>query len=315
MKNLETKTIHAFEQNPEKEFTAPLIADFIMENFKQECREMQRTSTQFLETDDDVKKQITRELYRLNNNKPFHELIPSVVKLDQKPMAFMYVANANINDQPMAEIDDQPVSKIQEQPVAEIKEQNLYLPLINFLFTEFEIYGKRIDEKKSSNSNGAGANKWAHPDVVGLTDLTKNDCAAIKKLKKAAHEKRHETYSFEVKLDISATKVSEYIAQTRQNSRWADRRYLVVSHIPKGNTLTLLDDHCRRDGIGLIGLDANDESKTEIIIEAPVNQQAELDARDKLASENSDFADYITLISDFIATDRLKETDWDIDLD
>ena len=67
--------------------------------------------------------------------------------------------------------------------------------------------------------------------------------------------------------------------------------------------------------MGLIKLNVNDVLKSEILIEAPSNQQPDLNARDELASENSDFADYIDLITDFLLTDRLKETDWDIDLD
>ena len=175
----------------------------------------------------------------------------------------------------------------------------------------------RIYQRVSAHFSNAFSQQ-SEKTLVGcpiLSDLTKKDCLAIKKLKKAANEKRHETYSFEAKPKIYKSKVVPFVLQARENSSWADRQYLVFSHTSKDDTLKLLEENCRKHEMGLIKLNVNDVLKSEILIEAPSNQQPDLNARDELASENSDFADYIDLITDFLLTDRLKETDWDIDLD
>lgn len=41
-----------------------------------------------------------------------------------------------------------------------------------FLWAEYRIYSKRIDEKRSLNNRGVNGNKWLYPDMVAMEDLT-----------------------------------------------------------------------------------------------------------------------------------------------
>ncbi len=43
--------------------------------------------------------------------------------------------------------------------------------LCAYLWTELQVLGKRIDEKRSSSLRGPRGNQWLYPDVVGLEDL------------------------------------------------------------------------------------------------------------------------------------------------
>lgn len=46
-------------------------------------------------------------------------------------------------------------------------EHALYPLLSLYLWEEFGVYSKHIDEKRSSNKRGPNGNRWLYPDVVG----------------------------------------------------------------------------------------------------------------------------------------------------
>jgi len=45
--------------------------------------------------------------------------------------------------------------------------------LSQYLWEEFGVFSKRIEEKRSSNKRGPNGNRWLYPDVVGMEDLSK----------------------------------------------------------------------------------------------------------------------------------------------
>src|SRR6185369_12733516 len=53
-----------------------------------------------------------------------------------------------------------------------ITEHDLYPKLFEYLFLEFGLCSKRIDEKRSSNMRGMGANRWLYPDIVAMENLS-----------------------------------------------------------------------------------------------------------------------------------------------
>jgi hypothetical protein len=54
---------------------------------------------------------------------------------------------------------------------AKLGEHGLYPLLSSYLWAEFGVYSKRIDEKRSSNKRGPNGNRWLYPDLVGMEDL------------------------------------------------------------------------------------------------------------------------------------------------
>src|SRR4051812_8338 len=89
-------------------------------------------------------------------------------------------------------------------------EHELYPMLAAYLLSKHRpIYPKRINEKTSANSHGKEGNKWLHPDVVGLEDLTAGWGYEMKNLSANAGARQAKLWSFEVKVDVPRSKVRE----------------------------------------------------------------------------------------------------------
>ncbi len=80
-----------------------------------------------------------------------------------------------------------------------------------YLLSKHEpIYPKRIDEEASSNKHGKEGNKWLHPDIVGMEDLTAGWKYEMKNLSANAGARQAKLWSFEVKVDVPRSKAREY---------------------------------------------------------------------------------------------------------
>jgi hypothetical protein len=171
------------------------------------------------------------------------------------------------------------------------------------------VYPKRIDERKSSNSYGAGGNKWLYPDIVGMEDLRKNWKREIKECVKEYSDKKSKLWSFEVKIHINRSNVREVFFQAVSNSSWANFGYLVAREIHE-DALEELRMLSALHGIGYIQLDTEDEFNSQIMIPARERSDIDWNIANRLAEQNKDFLEYITLIRDFYLTDSLKEREW-----
>ncbi|MET3590137.1 hypothetical protein ABID23_001235 [Bartonella silvatica] len=102
-----------------------------------------------------------------------------------------------------AEIDEVESSNTTFKTNDFVTEHDLYPLLSKFLWSELEVYSKRIDEKRSRNKNGAGGNKWLYPDLVGIQDLSYEWHREIKGCVLQYFDKKTELWSFEVKIFIN----------------------------------------------------------------------------------------------------------------
>jgi uncharacterized protein len=191
-------------------------------------------------------------------------------------------------------------------------EQALYPMLAAYLLSKHRpIYPKRIDEKTSANSHGKEGNKWLHPDVVGMEDLTAGWGYEMKNLSANAGARQAKLWSFEVKVDVPRSKVREYFFQAVSNSTWANYGYLVAVSI-KADALAELRVLHELHGIGVIRLDPNNPAD-DTVIEIPARERPEVDwgTCNRIASENKDFLKYLQLISHFYATKSPSVKEWD----
>ena len=147
-----------------------------------------------------------------------------------------------------------------------VKEHDLYPILTEFLWSELELYSKRIDEKRSRNSRGAGGNKWLYPDLVGMEDLSSDWHREIKDCVQQYSDKKTKLWSFEVKILINRSNVREVFFQAVSNSSWANFGYLVASEIEGADTLKELRILSSLHGIGFIRLDAENPSESQIML-------------------------------------------------
>jgi Uncharacterized protein conserved in bacteria len=188
----------------------------------------------------------------------------------------------------------------------------LYPLLSHYLWSEFGIYSKRIDEKRSSNKRGPNGNRWLYPDLVGMEDLGADWHRIVRDCVQQYSDKRTKLWSFEVKLLINRSNVRECFFQTVSNSSWANFGYLVAAEIGGGDTLKELRMLSAAHGIGLIQLDPESPSESQILIPARERQEIDWDSANRLATENKDFLEYIKLVKQFYQTGEARPGDWDI---
>lgn len=69
---------------------------------------------------------------------------------------------------------------------------------------------------------------------------------------------------------------------------------------------------CGGHNIGLIQLNCENPSESQILIPAIEKKELDWDMIDRITKENPDFKEFINLITEFYQTGKIKERDWDI---
>lgn len=169
------------------------------------------------------------------------------------------------------------------------KERSLHRLLSNYLL------GKNILSKTifhESSNRVVQAQKWVHPDMVGV-EFNEFQESATRSLLKAAETKEYiALYSYELKRTIENDhQLKEYFFQALSNSSWANYGYLVAFEISE-DVMEEMARLNRSFGIGVIKLSPYDDDTT-VLFPARKN---ELDyyTIDKLCRINLDFKNFIT---------------------
>ena len=169
------------------------------------------------------------------------------------------------------------------------KERSLHRLLSNYLL------GKNILSKTifhESSNRVVQAQKWVHPDMVGV-EFNEFQESATRSLLKAGETKEYiALYSYELKRTIENDhQLKEYFFQALSNSSWANYGYLVAFEISE-DVMEEMARLNRSFGIGVIKLSPYDDDTT-VLFPARKN---ELDyyTIDKLCRINLDFKNFIT---------------------
>lgn len=190
-----------------------------------------------------------------------------------------------------------------ETKIEKFTERDLHPLLVKFADTYYHFRGAKLKTIFHENSNKPkkGYNKWLHPDLVGVY-YSFND--QIREYEKVIIDFQNDfsivatkLFSFELKIKIDTTNLREYYFQAVSNSSWANEGYLVTLKVDDE-----IVDEVRRlansFGIGLIKLDAENIEEGQIIVPAANRKQLDIDAMDRLASENKDFSSFLQNIID-----------------
>ena len=177
------------------------------------------------------------------------------------------------------------------ESVKNFDERSLHTLFCSFLRTR-SIYAKTIFHEKPSTKLD-NAQKWVHPDIVGVQfEEFKND-ATLSLLKATEPKETVHIYSYEMKKKIESDyQLKQYYFQALSNSSWANYGYLVAFEIAEG-----LEDEMERlnnaFGIGIILMQATDAT-----VLYPAREKA-LDyiTIEKLNNLNPDFCSFITKLS------------------
>lgn len=169
------------------------------------------------------------------------------------------------------------------------KERSLHRLLANYLSGK-NILSKTIFHESSSRTDQA--QKWVHPDMVGV-EYNEFQEPATRSLLKASETKEYiSLYSYELKRTIENDhQLKEYFFQALSNSSWANYGYLVAFEISE----EVMEEMARLNrsfGIGVIKLSPYSDD-TAVLFPARKN---ELDyyTIDKLCRMNPDFKSFIT---------------------
>lgn len=296
--NLSKTVADILKTYPERYFTARELAQEVFKIKPQECAEKMAKSN-VINNEEGLLNQIVAEI---GANKD--ALISSNIKMTaERPKKYYYSEKTDAEE--IAEIEK--VIKHNQQP-----EHDSYPLLCQYLYYELGICPKRIDEKKSSNTKGKNGNMWLHPDVVGLKNLSDGWCADVVSCANKHAFNKTSLWAFEVKLKINLSNVREYFFQTVSNSSWANYSYLVAQEIDD-RAMDELRILCNRHKVGVIKLEKDNPTDSQILIPAPEKTSLDWDMIDRIVRENSDFKEFIGLVTEFYQTDnKIKERDWDI---
>ncbi len=310
-----TNTVFEFlQQNSEQKFTAREIANWIFETYPNECHQKQKRSTATVNPLDNETALLQQIVAEIGSQRPRLQKRHSEVKTTEgRPRKYYFTESTDSAEIDHAESHEaSSATKINNSVV---KENDLYPILSEFLWSELEIYSKRIDEKRSRNSRGAGGNKWLYPDLIAMEDLSTDWHQEVKDCVQQYSDKKTKLWSFEVKVLINRSNVREVFFQAVSNSSWANFGYLVSSEIEGTNTLKELRMLASLHGIGFIRLDAENPSESQIMIPAKERNEIDWDTANRLTEENKDFLDFIKIVRQFYQTGDPRIKDWDFNSD
>lgn len=196
-------------------------------------------------------------------------------------------------------IKNEEINTIQQETESTFKERDLHRLLSTFAKVSpyFKCLTKTIYHEKS-NKTKKGKNEWLHPDIVGVYYPFNDYSEETLKLYSVTDANPYKIFSFELKIKIDYTNLREYYFQSVSNSSWANEGYLVALEID--DDVELYEELKRLNnsfGIGIIKLNPNNISQSEILFSAKLNNSLDFNTIDRLAIENPDFKSFISDIS------------------
>ena len=301
--DLRTTVIMILKDNNGKKLTARELANEILKRKPNDVEEKRKNSG--FKTMDECLSRIVSEIGAAKNaiiKKDFH------VRLSEEhPRKYFYDSDATKNN---IEIITKPATEVFEE---NDDEYALYPKLCSFLYSNNNIYPKRIDEKTSSNNKGKKGNIWLHPDIVGLEFLASNYDEHIREfMNNVAPVEKIALYSYEVKINLTKSNVRECFVQAATNSSWANFGYLVASEIDE-DVMSECKLLANQFGIGLIRLDTEEPTEKSTIVIQAQRKNLNWQTIDRIYRENKDFKVFIKYVNNSIKTNEVNPKDWDIE--
>lgn len=284
-------------EHPERRFKAKELANLIFEKFPNECyAKLERSKS--LTNEAQLLQQIAAEIGSLKPKIQAREI--NVRTTEGKPPRHYYWSDANEAEEDTTLLPNAP-GRMGSSVVPAFTEYDLY-PILGEYLSQEGVVSMRIDERRSSNSRGAGGNRWLYPDVVGLEDLTHGWDQELRQCVREIGDARSLLWSLEVKIRLNRSNVRESYFQAVSNSSWANFGYLVALEIEGHSTMPELRMLSALHGIGVIQLDAENPSESQILIPARPRAEVDWSSCNRILMENSDFKEFIKRVRQFYQT-------------
>lgn len=307
--NLRLRLIEFLQQNKGTPFSARDIAQWVFEHYPAECAEKIAAST-VLKNDAALVQQLVAEI---GGSRPrWQKQHPQLKTTEGRPRRYYWTDKDASAEVEAAEA--QTAMPLKDAAGAtKLSEHALYPLLAAYLLAEHTVYAGRIDEKRSSNRAGSGANEWLHPDMAGLEDLSCDWTRELRDCVGVLAERRARLWSFEVKLLINRSNVRKSYFQAVSNSSWAHLGYLVAAVVEGDDAMKELRMLAATHGIGVIQLDVETPTESQILIPARERAEIDWDMCNRLTEENRDFVDYLARVRRFYQTGETRAQEWGID--
>ncbi len=306
------KVVKFLRDNPQEKFNARAIAQAIVELYPEDYAD-KRNNPRFV----DARAFITQIVAEIGSQKDqIANQSPHVFWQDKpRPRLYWFDPDRKSSDIPIitdSDLDENDELAVDTAPATSyiLSEHELYPLLIEYLKSELKLYCQRIDEKRSKNSRGAGGNQWLHPDIVAMQPIDKDWNELIRSCVKQGAGQSVRLWSFEVKKELNTSNARKSFFQAVSNSSWANEGYLVATSISDGNTEKELRMLSALHGIGVILLNPENPSESEMILPARSRSDVDWESTNRILTENEDFRDYIELVSTYYQTGRLRAKDW-----
>ena len=294
-------------ERAEDKFTARQIAQWVFENFPAECQEKKARSTT-IKTDADLVQQLVAEIG--SQRRSFQEKHPKIKTTEGRPRRYYWTEKSDQAE--VTEAEKIGADSQLRSGIGSLKESDLYPLLSNYLWSELDIYSKRIDERRSSNRQGAKGNRWLYPDLVGMENLTADWHPEIKGIVSEYADNKTKLWSFEVKTILNRSNIREAFFQAVSNSSWANFGYLAAAQVEGTDTMKELRMLFSLHGIGLIQIAPENPAESQILIPARERPEVDWTTCNRLTHENEDFLQFIMLVRQFHQTDDPRPKDWDL---
>lgn len=307
--NLTKAVLDCLQGRPEEKLTARQIAEWIFSTYPADCQEKKSNSQGgYIKTDGDLVQQLVAEI---GSRRPgLQRKYPQLKTTEGRPRKYYYTEKSDVAE--VAAAEGTAIAPAPDTSGKIMGEQALYPLLSLYLWEEFGVYSKRIDERRASNKRGPNGNRWLYPDVVGMEDLGAEWHQEVRDCVNQYSDKRTRLWSFEVKLLINRSNVRECFFQAVSNSSWASFGYLVAAEIEGQDTIKELRMLFAAHGIGLIRLDTDNPAESQVLIPARERDDIDWDMANRLATESRDFLEYVKLVKQFYQTGEARLADWDV---
>lgn len=304
------KVVEFLKKNARQKFNARQIAKSIVDAYPEDYEE-KRQNPRF----GNEKSFITQIVAEIGAQKDQIFKIDKHVFWQDKPRPRIYwydpdkVVGAPVITETEDETENNDVDVISVEGKS-LTEHDLYPILIEYLKSEQKLYCQRIDEKKSKNSRGSGGNQWLHPDIVAMQPIDKEWNELIRTCVKQGAGQSVRLWSFEVKKELNGSNARKSFFQAVSNSSWANEGYLVATAISDSNVEQELRMLSSLHGIGVILLNPENPSESEMMLPSKSRAEVDWQSVNRILVENTDFKDYIELVSTYYQTGRVRSRDW-----
>ena len=232
-----------------------------------------------------------------------------IIQTSERPAQFFLRKLAGkIDIQKVQNQKDTEVAKKERVETKKFNERDLHSVLVAFAYgdSHFKANLKTIYHENSAKAT-KGQNEWLHPDLVGVYFPFRDYKSETLEIQNHLSITSIKLFSFELKVSLNFGNLRQSFFQAVSNSSWANEGYLVALNIDDDPTFK---DEVRRlnnaFGIGIIRLNPENVFESEILFPSKINQEIDWDTVNRLTNENSDFSDFLKLITEDCKLGKVK---------